>query len=154
MVAYIKDREMSDNESEYSDYSDYDTDEDDESILDEEMIRVFKNKYKILVKQSLKFNINLEHKLIRNYINIVTKDNYITPQIGQRIYLSGDECVAIIKTMWLRIVQRCWRRVYKERLQILSNIRKNPQYLLRREYDSKWNIRIPTIHGMFWNFNA
>ena len=115
---------------------------------------MFQKKYKLIVQQSLQININLEHKIIRNYINIVTKDSYITPQIGERIYLSGDECVAIIKTTWLKIVQRCWKRVYKERLQLLSNIRKNPQYLLRREYDSKWNIRIPTIHGMFWNFNA
>lgn len=154
MVAYIKDNEMSDSESEYSDYSDYYTDEDDESILDQEMIQMFKNKYKTLIQNSLKFNINLEHKIVRNYINIVTKDNYITPQIGQRIYLSGDECVAIIKTMWLKIVQRCWRRVYKTRMQIITNIKRNPQYLLRREYDSKFSIRIPTIHGMFWNFNA
>ena len=154
MVAYIKDNEMSDSESEYSDYSDYYSDEDDESILDQEMIQMFKNKYKNLVQNSLKFNINLEHKIVRNYINIVTKDNYITPQIGQRIYLSGDESVAIIKTMWLKIVQRCWRRVYKTRMQIITNIKRNPQYLLRREYNSKFSIRIPTIHGMFWNFNA
>ena len=157
MVAYIKDNEMSDNESEYSsDYdSDYYTDEDNEWILDKVIIQTYQNKYKRILKNSQQFNINLEHKLIRNYINIVTKDNYITPQIGQRIYLSGNECVAIIKTMWLKIVQRCWRRVYKTRMQIISSIKRNPsQYLLRREYDAKWNIRIPTIHGMFWNFNA
>lgn len=156
MVAYVKRNEESDNESEYSDYF---TDEDDDLfgdglLLDEEVIRLFKNKYKNLVQNSLEFNINLEHKLIRNYINIVTKDNYITPHIGECIYLSGDECVAIIKTMWLKIVQRCWRRVYKTRMQIISNIKRNPQYLLRREYDPKCNIRISTIHGMFWNFNA
>ena len=155
IVAYIKDNEISDGESEYSDdYSDYDSDESDELVLDQEIIRLFKNKYKRLLKNSIKYNINLEHKIVRNYINIVTKDNYITPHIGQRIYLSGDECVAIIKTMWLKIVQRCWRRVYKKRMQIIREINRNPQYLLRREYDSKWNIRIPTIHGMFWNFNA
>lgn len=154
MVAYIKDNETSDSESEYSDYSGYYSDEDDESILDNEIIKLFQNKYKVLIQQSQQFNINLEHKIVRNYINIVTKDSYITPHIGQRIYLSGDECVAIIKTMWLKIVQRCWRRVYKKRMQIISEIKRNPQYLLRREYDSKWNVRIPTIHGMFWNFNA
>ena len=164
MVAYIKDNEMSDSESEYSDYSDYYSDEDDytddsddendEVTLDNTIIQTYQNKYKNLVQNSLKFNINLEHKIVRNYINIVTKDNYITPHIGQRIYLSGDECVAIIKTMWLRIVQRCWKRVYKTRMQIITNIKRNPQYLLRREYNSKFSIRIPTIHGMFWNFNA
>ena len=156
IITYVKNNEPSDNES---DYEDYYSDQDDSStddclILDEEIIRLLQNKYKRVVKNSLKFDIDLGHKLIRNYVNIVTKDNYITPQIGERIYLSGDECVAIIKTMWLKIVQRCWRRVYKTRMQIITNIKRNPQYLLRREYDSKWNIRIPTIHGMFWNFNA
>jgi hypothetical protein len=159
MVAYIKHSRESDNESDggYSDdYNDDDdsSDENDELTLDNTIMQTYQNKYKNLVQNSLKFNINLEHKIVRNYINIVTKDNYITPHIGQRIYLSGDECVAIIKTTWLRIVQRCWRRVYKTRMQIINNIKRNPQYLLRREYDSKWSIRIPTIHGMFWNFNA
>ena len=154
MVAYIKDNEMSDNESDYSDDSSYYTDEDDEFILDKEIITLFQNKYKKLIQQSLKFNINLEHSIIRNYVNIVSKDNYITPHIGERFYLSGDECVAVIKTIWLKIVQRCWRRVYKERMQIIREINRNPQYLLKREYDTKWSIRIPTIYGMFWNFNA
>ena len=156
MVAYIKDNETSDSDSDYDDYnSDEDEDWlDDGLILDKEVIRLFKNKYKSILQNSLKYNITLEHQIVRNYINIVTKDSYITPHIGQRIYLSGDECVAIIKTMWLKIVQRCWRRVYKKRMQIISSIKRNPQYLLRREWDPKWNIRIPTIHGMFWNFNA
>jgi hypothetical protein len=156
MVAYIKDNETSDSESDYDDYNSDEDDDwlDDESILDNEIIKLFQNKYKVLIQQSLQFNINLEHKIIRNYINIVTKDSYITPHIGQRIYLSGDECVAIIKTMWLKIVQRCWRRVYKKRMQIVREINRNPHYLLSREYDSKFNIRIPTIHGMFWGFNA
>lgn len=150
MIIFIKDNEMSDNESDYSDY----TDENDEIILDKVIIQTYQNKYKHLIQKSLKFNINLEHKIIRNYINIVTKDNYITPHIGERIYLSGGECVAIIKTVWLKIVQRCWRRVYKTRMQIINDIKKNPNNLLRREYESKWNIRIPTAHGMFWNFKA
>ena len=154
MVAYIKDNEMSDNESDYNDDdSDYSTDEDDEMVLDKVIIQTYQNKYKTLIENSLKFNINLEHKIVRNYVNIVTKNNYITPHIGERIYLTGDECVAIIKTVWLKIVQRCWRRVYKKRMQIIYNIKKDPHYLLRREYNSKWNIRIPSIHGMFWNFN-
>jgi hypothetical protein len=134
MVAYIKHSQESDNESDggYSDdyndgddYTDDSSDENDELTLDNTIMQTYQNKYKNLVQNSLKFNINLEHKIVRNYINIVTKDNYITPQIGQRIYLSGHECVAIIKTVWLRIVQRCWRRVYKTRMQIINNIKRD-----------------------------
>lgn len=154
IVSYVKDNDTSDSENEYDEYDDSSGDENDELILDKEIIKLFQKKYKTLVKNSLKFNISLEHQIVRNYINIITKDSYITPHIGECIYLSGDECVAIIKTMWLKIVQRCWRRVYKKRMQIISTINRNTHYLSRREYDTKWNIRIPTIHGMFWNFNA
>lgn len=154
IVAYIKDNETSDSESEYSEYDDDYTNDTDELILDEGVVSLFKNKYKKLVKYIQRFNVDMEHKIIRNYVSIITKNNYITPHIGQRIYLSGNECVAIIKTMWFKVVQRCWKRVYKKRIQIISNIIKNPQYLLKREYDPNYKIRIPSIHGMFWNSNA
>lgn len=151
IVLYTKNNDTSDSESEYDEHT---TDDLDGLILNEEVIRIFKNRYRNLVKYITRFNINMEHKIIRNYVNIITKSNYITPHIGQRIYLSGNECVAIIKTMWIKLVQRCWKRVYKKRTQLISSILKNPQYLLKREHDPNWKIRIPSIHGMFWNSNA
>lgn len=55
-----------------------------------------------------------EHDLIRNYYNIVSNiNNYIKPEIFQKIYLSGTECCAVLKTFWIRIIQRSWKRVFR-----------------------------------------
>jgi hypothetical protein len=61
----------------------------------------------------------------------------------------------ILKTHWLRIIQRNWKRTFKERSQIL---------LKRRSVQSLYNLQItgrypdglnsiPSIHGMLWNLN-
>jgi hypothetical protein len=61
----------------------------------------------------------------------------------------------IVKTHWLKIIQRNWKRVFKARSQIL---------LKRRSVQSLYNLQIsgrypaglnsmPSIHGMLWNLN-
>ena len=55
------------------------------------------------------------HSIILNYSNIINKDNYIKPEIAECIYLTGSECICIVKTYWLRLIQRTWKRVYKTR---------------------------------------
>jgi len=59
----------------------------------------------------------------------------------------------ILKTHWLRIIQRNWKKIFKERSEIL---------LKRRSVQSLYNLQItgrypaglnsmPSIHGMLWN---
>jgi hypothetical protein len=146
IIIHIDDN--SDQDSEY--YSDSDSDsEDDYFILNEVMIDIYKKKYKYLTSSYKKNNLEIIHPTIRNYFNIISSENYIIPNIGYKVYLSGNECVAILKTFWLRIVQRCWRRVYNARKQFLKppNI---IQYLRFRETTPNHCIRVPSIHGMFW----
>uniref|UniRef100_A0A6C0DLI6 Uncharacterized protein n=1 Tax=viral metagenome TaxID=1070528 RepID=A0A6C0DLI6_9ZZZZ len=61
----------------------------------------------------------------------------------------------ILKTHWLRIIQRNWKKIFKERSEIL---------LKRRSVQSLYNLQIsgrypaglnsmPSIHGMLWNLN-
>jgi hypothetical protein len=45
--------------------------------------------------------------------------SYYKPQIAQCIYLPNSECVAILKTFWIRIVQRTWKKVFKQRKEVL-----------------------------------
>jgi len=136
-----------------SDDSDYESDsdsEDDYFILNEVMIDIYRKKYKYLTTRYKENNLEIIHPTIRNYFNIISSENYITPNIGYKVYLSGNECVAILKTFWLRIVQRCWKRVYKTRNEMLkeNNIIKS---LRVRETSSNYHISIPTIYGMFWS---
>jgi hypothetical protein len=93
------------------------------------------------------------HKFIRNYDNIISQDNYIQPHIGEVIYLSSGECVAIIKTIWLRLVQKCWRRVYNQKKVVILR-RRNLDSLRHREVHGKWPSNcnyLPSIYGMFWS---
>ena len=108
-----------------------------------EMVEVYKNLYSNL-------NVFTDHAFIRNYKKIVSNKQYIVPHIAEVIYLSGQESCAIIKTMWLKVVQRRWKKVFRERNRIL-NIRKQTQSLLYRERYGKWPIicaHIPSVRGM------
>jgi len=97
-------------------------------------------------------HITRKHNIIRNYHKIISQRNYIQPHIGQVLYLSSGECVAIIKTVWLKLVQRCWRRVYNEKKRVI-NRRKQLDSLKFREVHGKWPNDcnyLPSIYGMFW----
>ena len=92
------------------------------------------------------------HACIRNYAAIVTKQNYVKPEIAQCIELPSGACVCVLKTFWLRIVQRAWKRVYQQRKEIIRK-RMNPLVLLKRQENSKrseWNKTMPGLKGMFW----
>ena len=93
------------------------------------------------------------HKFIRNYDSIIAKSDYIQPHVGHVIYLQSGECVAIIKTIWIRLIQRCWRRVYNEKMRVI-NRRKQIESLKFREVNGKWPNDcnyLPSIYGLFWN---
>jgi hypothetical protein len=56
-----------------------------------------------------------------------------TIEIAQPIVLEpGGECVAIIKTFWIRLLQRRWKRIFADRRQRLARLLK-PYGLLKRE---------------------
>ena len=81
-----------------------------------------------------------KHNLIRNYLHIV---NNIKPEIALILYLSGGECVAILKTCWLRIVQRAWKRVFQERRRMVFR----PGFEFQRQ-QSVQGAKIPGLKGM------
>ena len=94
------------------------------------------------------------HNIIRNYNNIISKPDYIQPQIAEVIYLLPEgQCVAIIKTLWIKLVQRAWKRVFQARQNIIR-MRLNINSIRYREMHGDWpyNCRyFPSINGMFWN---
>lgn len=68
------------------------------------------------VYSNLSDNYNIGHPSIRNYDKIIARPDYIRVEIGEYIILPSQETVAILKTFWLRIIQRKWRRLYKEKM--------------------------------------
>jgi hypothetical protein len=92
---------------------------------------------------------NQHHNIFRNYRNLI-RDNYIKPQIAECIYLQNGESVCIIKTFWIKIIQKTWKRIIKERSNIIKK-RSSLHALYFREINGKWPSYCnyyPSIKGM------
>ena len=90
------------------------------------------------------------HPTIRNYHNIISSPNYIKPEIGEYIILPTQEAIAILKTIWLRIIQRKWKKVFAERQDIIKKRRLNAS-ISSREIYGKWSqpcSNLPGLKGM------
>ena len=93
---------------------------------------------------------SISHPIIRNYSNIIRKANYIKPESGLCIELHTHEQIVIIKTMWLKIIQRKWKKVFAERKRLLKE-RCLPAALYSRMMTGKWPshcLVLPGLNGM------
>jgi hypothetical protein len=91
-----------------------------------------------------------KHLIYKNYTNIILRENYIKPEIAQCIYLPTNECIAILKTFWIKLIQRKWKNIMKQRKYIIQQ-RSNMYALIQREITGKWPIHCcyyPTLKGM------
>lgn len=92
------------------------------------------------------------HSHIRNYKHIISNQKYIKPEIAQCILLPSNELVAILKTFWIRIIQRAWKRVYKQKKEVIAK-RCNPQTILHFQRTGYWPSNcnyMPTIRGLLY----
>ena len=74
------------------------------------------------------------HPYIRRYWKIITNRKYYTLQIIDETSLDTGEQAAIIKTHWLRIFQRKWRNICRDKKKAMQKIK----YLLYRRIHGKW----------------
>jgi hypothetical protein len=96
----------------------------------------------------------LPHILLRNYNNIIKHPSYLKLQIGQIYYLKGNECVCVIKTIWFKLIQRAWKKIYKIRNKI-KKLRCRPDSVMYRQFCGKWPQNcsyLPSIRGMLTLF--
>ena len=130
---------------------DYESDDDSiESGDSSSSLSLFTNDYNDYYHQ---VPSNVKHNIIRNYRNIIARPDYIRPEIAECIVLPSQHTVAIIKTMWIKIIQRKWKKVYAERKRII-NTRMLYSSLKRRELTGKWPTScnyLPTLYGMMSN---
>jgi hypothetical protein len=96
------------------------------------------NSYQDHIQKYYNMNLNklLNHPFIRNYYNIISNINNIKLNIIEIIEMSGYEYSAIIKTFWLKILQRKWKNIYKNKILKLKKM-KNIKYILNREITTK-----------------
>ena len=93
---------------------------------------------------------NMNHYIYKNYTNIVSRPQYIKPEIAHCIYLESKHCVAILKTFWIRIIQRTWKKIYAERKKIIKE-RCNLNSIKFREANGKWPNKcnyLPSLKGI------
>jgi hypothetical protein len=60
------------------------------------------------------------HPIIRNYNNIIKRENYIKLDIIEKVLLESGEIIAIIKTFWIKIIQRKWKKYYSKLISRIS----------------------------------
>jgi hypothetical protein len=97
---------------------------------------------------------NIENKSelspIRNFENIISRENYIKPEIAKHIVLASGHSICILKTFWLKIFQRCWKNIFRIRKNILQ-MRCKLVSLVYREYHGYWPAscaNMPQFRGM------
>lgn len=76
--------------------------------------------------------------------------NKVSLELVETEILPGDELVGYIKTHYIKIIQRKWRKIIQERKRV-RDMRKNPREIMYREKHGKWsnNVNImPGLRGM------
>ena len=160
----------SDNDSDYYSETDSETDSENESNLNNTHIQnpsaTILTNYAIINEftylkgtrnmcltgyhaQELNIGKPLSRKYIRNYNNIIKSPKYLQPEIFEKVYID-DSCCAVIKTFWIKIVQRSWKRVFKERVRIMT-LRKSIRSLMYWQMSGRWPENcayMPGLHSM------
>jgi hypothetical protein len=86
----------------------------------------------------------ITHPSIRNYEEIIKqREKYIKLEIIKVDILNdGHEMVGYFKTFWIKIIQRRWKKIYKQRQEIIKK-RKMPKSLREIQRNGKWNNHFP-----------
>ena len=97
-----------------------------------------------------KTRLVLEHDTVRNYKKIFHK---MTPDIVETKQLISGEIICIKKTIWIKLIQKRWKRIFKQRVEITKK-RCSIKSIRYREINGCWPedcIIIPTLKGMLSN---
>ena len=87
------------------------------------------------------------HKTIKNYENHILNYTTIKPEIALCIYLVSGECIGIIKTFWIKILQRKWKKIFNFNNQIIK-ARRTINNLKYKEIHGKWKQGLQVTHSL------
>ena len=66
------------------------------------------------------------------------------------MYLETQECVAVLKTIWIKLIQRKWRNIVQARREVMRK-RSRPATLHFKEINGRWPdecLNYPSLKGM------
>ena len=75
-------------------------------------------------------------------------DSHVSLDIVDYFCLPGHEMVAVLKTFWLKLIQRKWKKVYNERMKI-KEARKSPLSIIHRERTGRWEKNLEHLPGLY-----
>ena len=115
-------------------------------------IRKFQE-YILLSSISAKSFLNYNIEDVSNYLTDYSISYITNPNIHIMKLIIKDNGVynVVLKTHWLRLVQRKWKNIYKERQKIIKE-RSSIKNILLREINGKFNNYLdyyPNLNGMF-----
>lgn len=116
------------------------------SSLIKPILTNYKNYNSMLLHHYNTINEKINHDFIRNYQNILSNNRYLNIDIVQKIKVNGLS-IAIIKTTYLRQIQRKWKSIYKQRERIIK-LRCNLHNIEYRQIHGKWPnscFHLPTL---------
>jgi len=90
------------------------------------------------------------HRIYKNYASIISKTNYIKPELAECVYLETHECVAVLKTVWIKLIQRKWRNIVHARREVMRK-RSRPDAQHFKEINGCWPnncLNYPGLKGM------
>ena len=90
------------------------------------------------------------HRIYRNYASIISKPDYIKPELAECVYLETQECVALLKTVWIKLIQRKWRNIVHARREVMRK-RGRPAAQHFMEINGRWPddcLNYPSLKGM------
>ena len=101
-----------------------------------ELLSIIQHRWLYLETPNIVNNL-YNHPIIRNFEKMIKAPDFIKIDIIETTELEGGEIVGCKKTFWIKIIQRLYKRVYRERSTII-NLRKLPSSLHFKRIHGRW----------------
>lgn len=120
-------------------------------LLNEDFSRIIQNLRQYHRANFIEF---LSKMVVRNYVKIIQHPGYFYPEVVERVVLKGNEQVAVLKTFWIRWIQRVWKKVFSKRKEVFQK-RRGYGSLRYREIHGVWPMDcrvLPELKGMLFSY--
>ena len=102
------------------------------------------NFYKYHIQKKYTHDHETNHEIYKNYKGIIENDKYYSIDIYKIYYKPTFETVGVKKTFWIKIIQRRWKKLYRERLNMI-NKRKSIESLKYRQIHGDWPLGMKVL---------